>query len=167
MTARSVRGCCWGMRQRCIDSAYSSRQTRHRLKRFGIGDQVQRQGYRNHPLSEKFEGVGRISVSERRNIRPEGSENRPIPRVGKQRAWPILAKSRQKPASHGQDLQIRMLCRGLWQPLSPTRLGQPRSAPASGTSSRPARGCRDFPAAASGSTLASDAFVREDAPRRP
>ncbi len=35
------------------DSAYSSRQTRHRLKRFGIGDQVQRQGYRNHPLSEK------------------------------------------------------------------------------------------------------------------
>ncbi len=41
------------MRQRCIDSAYSSRQTRHRLKRFGIGDQVQRQGYRNHPLSEK------------------------------------------------------------------------------------------------------------------
>lgn len=34
------------------DSAYSSKQTRDKLKRFGIKDQVQRKGYRSQPLSE-------------------------------------------------------------------------------------------------------------------
>ena len=33
------------------DAAYSSKQTRDKLKQFGIEDQVQRKGYRNHPLS--------------------------------------------------------------------------------------------------------------------
>ncbi len=33
------------------DAAYSSRETRDKLKRFGIADQVQRKGYRNKPLS--------------------------------------------------------------------------------------------------------------------
>jgi len=34
------------------DAAYSSRATRDKLDRFGIDDQVQRKGYRGHPLSE-------------------------------------------------------------------------------------------------------------------
>ena len=33
------------------DAAYSSKATRDKLKAFGIDDQVQRKGYRNHPLS--------------------------------------------------------------------------------------------------------------------
>ena len=33
------------------DAAYNSKQTRDKLKQFGIEDQVQRKGYRNHPLS--------------------------------------------------------------------------------------------------------------------
>lgn len=33
------------------DAAYSSRETRDRLKQRGISDQVQRKGYRGHPLS--------------------------------------------------------------------------------------------------------------------
>jgi IS5 family transposase len=35
------------------DAAYSSRATRDKLGRFGIDDQVQRKGYRNHPLSQE------------------------------------------------------------------------------------------------------------------
>jgi IS5 family transposase len=34
------------------DAAYSSKETRDKLKRFKIIDQVQRKGYRGHPLSE-------------------------------------------------------------------------------------------------------------------
>ena len=34
------------------DAAYSSRATRRKLARFGINDQVQRKGYRGHPLSD-------------------------------------------------------------------------------------------------------------------
>lgn len=34
------------------DAAYSSQETRDKLATFGIGDQVQRKGYRGHPLSE-------------------------------------------------------------------------------------------------------------------
>lgn len=34
------------------DSAYSSKETRKKLKKYGIIDRVQRKGYRNHPLSE-------------------------------------------------------------------------------------------------------------------
>jgi len=34
------------------DAAYSSKATRDKLERFAIDDQVQRKGYRNHPLSE-------------------------------------------------------------------------------------------------------------------
>ncbi len=34
------------------DAADSSRETRDKLARFGIADQVQRKGYRGHPLSE-------------------------------------------------------------------------------------------------------------------
>ena len=34
------------------DAAYSSQETRDKLKRFGIQDQVQRKGYRGRPLSE-------------------------------------------------------------------------------------------------------------------
>ena len=34
------------------DAAYSSKETQETLKRLGIDDQVQRKGYRNHPLSE-------------------------------------------------------------------------------------------------------------------
>ena len=33
------------------DAAYSSKETRDKLERFGIADQVQRKGYRNKPLS--------------------------------------------------------------------------------------------------------------------
>jgi IS5 family transposase len=33
------------------DAAYSSKETRDKLERFGIEDQVQRKGYRNNPLS--------------------------------------------------------------------------------------------------------------------
>jgi transposase, IS5 family len=33
------------------DAAYSSRATRKKLESFGIEDQVQRKGYRGHPLS--------------------------------------------------------------------------------------------------------------------
>ncbi|MEO1919028.1 MAG: IS5 family transposase [Paracoccaceae bacterium] len=33
------------------DAAYSSKETRDKLERFGIADQVQRKGYRNNPLS--------------------------------------------------------------------------------------------------------------------
>jgi transposase, IS5 family len=35
------------------DAAYSSRETRDKLARFGIEDHVQRKGYRGHPLSEE------------------------------------------------------------------------------------------------------------------
>ena len=35
------------------DAAYSSKETRDKLERFGIVDQVQRKGYRNKPLSAK------------------------------------------------------------------------------------------------------------------
>jgi len=35
------------------DAAYSSKETRDKLERFGIADQVQRKGYRNKPLSAK------------------------------------------------------------------------------------------------------------------
>lgn len=35
------------------DSAYSSQETRAKLARFGIDDQVQRKGHRNKPLSEE------------------------------------------------------------------------------------------------------------------
>ena len=34
-----------------VDAAYSSKETRDKLERFGIADQVQRKGYRNNPLS--------------------------------------------------------------------------------------------------------------------
>ena len=34
------------------DAAYSSKATRDKLERFALDDQVQRKGYRNHPLSE-------------------------------------------------------------------------------------------------------------------
>ena len=34
------------------DAAYSSQETRDKLERFGIQDQVQRKGYRGRPLSE-------------------------------------------------------------------------------------------------------------------
>ena len=34
------------------DAAYSSQQTRDKLAQLGIDDQVQRKGYRGHPLSE-------------------------------------------------------------------------------------------------------------------
>lgn len=34
------------------DAAYSSQETRDKLARFGIDDQVQRKGYRGHPLSD-------------------------------------------------------------------------------------------------------------------
>jgi IS5 family transposase len=34
------------------DAAYSSRATHDKLYRFGIDDQVQRKGYRSHPLSD-------------------------------------------------------------------------------------------------------------------
>jgi len=34
------------------DAAYSSKATRQKLERFGIADQVQRKGYRGHPLSQ-------------------------------------------------------------------------------------------------------------------
>jgi IS5 family transposase len=34
------------------DAAYSSEETRDRLKDLGIEDQAQRKGYRNNPLSE-------------------------------------------------------------------------------------------------------------------
>ncbi len=34
------------------DAAYSSKETRQKLDRFGIDDQVQRKGYRGHPLSD-------------------------------------------------------------------------------------------------------------------
>lgn len=34
------------------DAAYSSKETRDTLERWGIDDHVQRKGYRNHPLSE-------------------------------------------------------------------------------------------------------------------
>jgi len=34
------------------DAAYSSEETRNTLEQWGIDDQVQRKGYRNHPLSE-------------------------------------------------------------------------------------------------------------------
>ena len=34
------------------DAAYSSQQTRDKLKQWGIGDQVQRKGYRGNSLSE-------------------------------------------------------------------------------------------------------------------
>ena len=45
------------------DAAYSSRATRDKLDRFGIDDQVQRKGYRDHPLSN--EEIGRASCRER------------------------------------------------------------------------------------------------------
>ena len=35
------------------DAAYSSRETRDKLARFGIADQAPRKGYRGHPLSEE------------------------------------------------------------------------------------------------------------------
>ena len=35
------------------DAAYSSKETRDKLERFGIADQVQGKGYRNKPLSAK------------------------------------------------------------------------------------------------------------------
>ena len=35
------------------DAAYSSKETRDKLERFGIADQVQRKGYRIQPLSEQ------------------------------------------------------------------------------------------------------------------
>ncbi len=35
-----------------MDAAYSSKETRAKLKRFGISDRVQRKGYRGHPISE-------------------------------------------------------------------------------------------------------------------
>lgn len=34
------------------DAAYSSRETQERLEKYGIGDKVQRRGYRGHPLSQ-------------------------------------------------------------------------------------------------------------------
>ena len=34
------------------DAAYSSQATREKLEQFGIDDQVQRKGYRGHPLSK-------------------------------------------------------------------------------------------------------------------
>ena len=34
------------------DTAYSSQATREKLEQFGIDDQVQRKGYRGHPLSK-------------------------------------------------------------------------------------------------------------------
>jgi IS5 family transposase len=37
------------------DAAYSSKATRDKLDRFGIDDQVQRKGYRGHPLSKSDE----------------------------------------------------------------------------------------------------------------
>ena len=35
------------------DAAYTSKETREKLKRFGIADRVQRKGYRNTPLSDE------------------------------------------------------------------------------------------------------------------
>ncbi|MDC0541211.1 transposase [Paracoccaceae bacterium] len=37
----------------CVDAADISKETRDKLERFGIADQVQRKGYRNKPLSAK------------------------------------------------------------------------------------------------------------------
>jgi transposase, IS5 family len=36
------------------DAAYSSKEARDKLERFGIADQVQRKGYRNKPLLAKY-----------------------------------------------------------------------------------------------------------------
>ena len=38
------------------DAAYSSEQTREKLKRFNIDDQVQRKGYRGHSISQSDKG---------------------------------------------------------------------------------------------------------------
>jgi len=38
------------------DAAYSSKETRQKLERFGIEDQVQRKRYRGHPLSDVDRG---------------------------------------------------------------------------------------------------------------
>ncbi len=64
MTVLSAIRSCWAMRPpftplsgmqgmpcRSMDAAYSSKETRDKLERFGIADQVQRKGYRNKPLS--------------------------------------------------------------------------------------------------------------------
>ena len=54
MTAMSAIRFFWVMRPPFYaDAAYSSKETRDKLERFGIADQVQRKGYRNQPLSEQ------------------------------------------------------------------------------------------------------------------
>jgi IS5 family transposase len=44
------------------DAAYSSKETRDKLERFGIADQVQRKGYRNKPLS-RDDGIRNDEIS--------------------------------------------------------------------------------------------------------
>jgi IS5 family transposase len=53
------------------DSAYSSKETRQKLKGLGIKDQVQRKGYRNNPLSESDkERNAQIAVTRAGGERP-------------------------------------------------------------------------------------------------
>jgi len=47
---------------RSMDAAYSSKETRDKLERFGIADQVQRKGYRNKPLS-RDDGIRNDEIS--------------------------------------------------------------------------------------------------------
>ncbi len=54
MIQKSVIPCYWGDESALYaDAAYSSEETRKTLKQRGIKDQVQRKGYRNHPLSDE------------------------------------------------------------------------------------------------------------------
>ena len=53
------------------DAAYSSEETRDRLKRFNIDDQVQRKGYRDHPISQADKDRNaRIAVTRAGGERP-------------------------------------------------------------------------------------------------
>jgi len=53
------------------DAAYSSKETRDVLTQWGIDDQVQRKGYRNHPLSEEDQKRNsRIAVTRAGGERP-------------------------------------------------------------------------------------------------
>jgi len=53
------------------DAAYSSAETRDKLKRYGIEDRVQRKGYRNHPLSSQDDRRNReIAVTRSGGERP-------------------------------------------------------------------------------------------------
>jgi IS5 family transposase len=53
------------------DAAYSSEETRDKLKRFNIDDQVQRKGYRDHPISQADKDRNaRIAVTRAGGERP-------------------------------------------------------------------------------------------------